>query len=295
METTVGVVQSLTHAMTSYWVLFVCEPCGKGLSAVGTTELGDLERLRGEWEKRETKVFVLAMGPRDLAEQWPKDVHSATGYSVSYPILFDPDLDIARVLGLVGVDDAARTATQADNLRTVFVLGPDSRVRMKWTYPIAVGWSSFECLRALDALKRADLRLATPVNWVPGRDLFVDADVDSADAIRDFPRGLRTLEVPSGTDYIRLTPDPVPTQTSRRAFGSRASRPSFSREIGMRRSTSSLSVGSTKGDPIISPTTPDGGTSFDGGSRPSMDDPPGDDVVVEESDDDDKTLDHHIN
>jgi len=143
---------------------------------------------------------------------------------VSYPLIVDEGFELAKAVGarvqpassahgLGADDDATRERQRAarDAVRDVFVVANhDARVRLRLTYPATTGWSTFELLRCVDSLRRCDLaNAATPVNWVPGRDVLVDVDVDAADALRDFPRGVRVVDVPSGRDDLRLTPDPV--------------------------------------------------------------------------------------
>jgi len=172
--------------------------------------MGELERLKGEFESRKVKTYVVSGGDDEANVAWLRDVHSATGYSVGFPIIHDPEFEVFKRLGMLGNDakpgDDARVR---DAQRGVFLVDGKKIVRLVLHYPATVGWCSHEILRCFDALFRADQQLATPVNWIEGRDAFLQPDVETADALRDFPRGLRSIEVPSGIDYLRLTPDPL--------------------------------------------------------------------------------------
>ena len=133
----------------------------------GLTELGELERLKSEFESRRIKIYAISCADSAANEDWLKDVHSATGYSVSFPIIHDSDFEICKRLGMLPPsgqpDDEARLR---DLLRGVYLVDTMKRVRVIMHYPASVGWSSYEILRAFDALFRADAQLACPVNWI---------------------------------------------------------------------------------------------------------------------------------
>lgn len=198
-DSTHGPISSLHEAFADSWVLFVAQSCEK--NAVGTTELGELERLRSEFEERSVKIFVLGLGSsRTGVEAWPADVRAATGYDISFPIIVDETADAAsRIVG------------SGSDKKYLFFLGPDATVRLVMTYPTTTGFSSFEVLRCFDSLLRAQAaKVATPVNWVRGRDCIVVDDKDDDDELpRDFPAGVRDVDLPSGQTYLRLTPDPL--------------------------------------------------------------------------------------
>ncbi|KAJ8598138.1 hypothetical protein CTAYLR_007399 [Chrysophaeum taylorii] len=184
--TTIGPIRSLhSEFARSSWVLFVCA----GPDGVTLTELGELERTREDFEKRRVKIFVLACGG---GEAWPADVHAATGYNLTFPLITDANLEKS-----VGAP------------RAYYFVGPDARVRLVWSFPATTGVSSFEILRCFDSLARAERKLATPVNWVPGRDVLLVPEVDSEEALPEWPQGIRTISLPSGSAALRLTPDPL--------------------------------------------------------------------------------------
>lgn len=184
-ETTTGDIASLQSEFGDSWVLIVAQSCEA--NAVGTTELGELERLKPELDARDIRVYVLGTSSRVSCEAWTADVYAATGFTVSFPIIIDSDLKIASKLGL---------STCARH----FLFVKKNRLRLHLTYPTSTGVSTFEILRCFDSLSRADQGLATPVNWIKGRDVFVARDDVSC---------LRSIDLPSGIDYIRLTPDPL--------------------------------------------------------------------------------------
>ena len=222
----------------SSWALVVTQP--EEGNAVGLTELGELERMKHEFAARKVQVYVISCADAGANEDWLRDVHSATGYSVSFPVIHDGDFEICKKLGMMppggAPDDEGRLR---DLLRGVYLVDTAKRVRVIMHYPASVGWSSYEILRCFDALFRADAQLATPVNWIArrprppcfaarardappqeGRDAFLQPEVETSDALRDFPRGLRSIEVPSGQDYLRLTADPRDPASAAR-FGRR--------------------------------------------------------------------------
>ncbi|KAK7249422.1 peroxiredoxin [Aureococcus anophagefferens] len=225
-NTTHGIITSMHQHFGSSWALVVTQP--EEGNAVGLTELGELERMKHEFAARKVQVYVISCADAGANEDWLRDVHSATGYSVSFPVIHDGDFEICKKLGMMppggAPDDEGRLR---DLLRGVYLVDTAKRVRVIMHYPASVGWSSYEILRCFDALFRADAQLATPVNWIArrprppcfaarardappqeGRDAFLQPEVETSDALRDFPRGLRSIEVPSGQDYLRLTADP---------------------------------------------------------------------------------------
>lgn len=198
-DTTHGQIVDLRDHFGSSWVLFVTQSCED--NPVGTTELGELERLRGEFEERNVKIYVLGTSSRETVEAWPADIHATTGYSISFPIIIDDNRLLAEALQLQG------------DARHLYFVDPDACVRLILTYPASTGFSSFEILRCFDSLSRTSAQIATPVNWVHGRDCLLTPNVKSAEALRSFPAGVRCVELPSGRDYLRLTPDPLAPST----------------------------------------------------------------------------------
>lgn len=152
----------------SSWALVVTQP--EEGNAVGLTELGELERMKHEFAARKVQVYVISCADAGANEDWLRDVHSATGYSVSFPVIHDGDFEICKKLGMMppggAPDDEGRLR---DLLRGVYLVDTAKRVRVIMHYPASVGWSSYEILRCFDALFRADAQLATPVNWIARR------------------------------------------------------------------------------------------------------------------------------
>ncbi|KAH8048567.1 peroxiredoxin [Aureococcus anophagefferens] len=167
-NTTHGIITSMHQHFGSSWALVVTQP--EEGNAVGLTELGELERMKHEFAARKVQVYVISCADAGANEDWLRDVHSATGYSVSFPVIHDGDFEICKKLGMMppggAPDDEGRLR---DLLRGVYLVDTAKRVRVIMHYPASVGWSSYEILRCFDALFRADAQLATPVNWIARR------------------------------------------------------------------------------------------------------------------------------
>ena len=197
----------------------------------GLTELGELERLKSEFEARRIKIYAISCADSAANEDWLKDVHSATGYSVSFPIIHDSDFEICKRLGMLPPsgqpDDEARLR---DLLRGVYLVDTMKRVRVIMHYPASVGWSSYEILRAFDALFRADAQLACPVNWIARPPASFRAYSFLRDRPTDRPtdnragasRRRRRAATPSSSPTSRR---PTRSATSRAASGPSRSRP----------------------------------------------------------------------
>ncbi|KAJ1456519.1 thioredoxin-like protein [Pelagophyceae sp. CCMP2097] len=213
-SSTHGSIPSTHLDFGASWVVLVTQPTRR--NAVSTTELAELERLKPHFDDRGCKLYVLTCASVRQNKDWLADVVAATGYAVSFPLLCDDDFEIAGILGLVPSDFEDDADGLDDSLRTLYIIAPDKKIRMMQTYPCCTGFSSFEILRCLDSLIRAKVGLMTPANWVQGRDTFLQPDIETADAAGRFPRGLRSVELPSGLDYLRITPDPLQSQAGRR-------------------------------------------------------------------------------
>lgn len=179
------------------WGILFSHP--KDFTPVCTTELGEVARLKGEFEKRNTKVLGVSVDPLSSHEGWKADIKDATGHSLNYPLLADPDHKIADLYGMIHPN-----ANDTLTVRSVFVLGPDKKVKLMITYPASTGRNFDEILRVLDSLQlTANYSVSTPVNWKDGDEVIIAPAISDEDAKTKFPKGFRKVK-----DYLRFTPQP---------------------------------------------------------------------------------------
>ena len=179
----------------------------KDFTPVCTTELGAVARLQEEFLKRNTKVIGLSVDSVEDHEAWKRDITAATGGEVSYPLIGDPELKVAKLYGMLpaGAGDTAQGRSAADNatVRTVFVIGPDKKIKLSLTYPMTTGRNFDEILRVIDSIQlTASGPLATPEGWRQGDDVVVSPALSTEEAQRRFG------EVREVLPYLRLTPQP---------------------------------------------------------------------------------------
>jgi alkyl hydroperoxide reductase subunit AhpC len=166
---------------------------------VCTTELGAVARLKDEFDRRCVKVIGLSVDPLDAHRRWEGDIGETQGAAVNFPMIADPDREVSRLYDMIH-PNASENAT----VRSVFVIGPDKKIKLILTYPMAVGRDFTEILRAIDALQLTEASpVATPANWRPGQDVIVSLDVTDEQAARQFP-GYRTIK-----PYLRMTSQPT--------------------------------------------------------------------------------------
>ena len=178
-----------------HWTVFFSHP--KDFTPICTTELGQFARRKAEFDQRGAQLIGLSVDPPDSHREWIKDVAKVGGAEVSYPIVADPDLKIAKQYGMFH-PEADATVT----VRSVFLIDPKQKVRLILTYPPSIGRNIDEILRALDALQQADKQgVATPVDWKPGQDVVVPPSVSDADAEKRYPGKIRKV-----TSYLRFVP-----------------------------------------------------------------------------------------
>ena len=178
-----------------HWTVFFSHP--KDFTPICTTELGQFARRKTEFDQRGAQLIGLSVDPPDSHREWIKDVAKVGGAEVSYPIVADPDLKIAKQYGMFH-PEADATVT----VRSVFLIDPKQKVRLILTYPPSIGRNIDEILRALDALQQADRQgVATPVDWKPGPDVVVPPSVSDADAEKRYPGKIRKV-----TSYLRFVP-----------------------------------------------------------------------------------------
>ncbi len=195
-QTTRGDIEFYTFLGDSWGVLF-SHP--KDFTPVCTTELGEVAKLKGEFEARGTKVIGLSVDPLESHLTWEGDIEETQGQAVNFPMIADPDRKVAELYGMIH-PKASDTLT----VRSVYVIDPAKRLRMSLTYPASTGRDFKEILRVIDSLQLTDrFQIATPVNWRPGDDVIIATGMSDEDAKVNFPRGFRTLK-----PYLRLTPNP---------------------------------------------------------------------------------------
>jgi alkyl hydroperoxide reductase subunit AhpC len=188
------------------WAILFSHP--KDFTPVCTTELGYMARLKPEFDKRNTKVIGLSIDPVTDHSRWAKDIEETQGYAPNYPIVGDKDLKVAQAYDMIHPNAAAkvegRTAVDNATIRSVFVIGPDKKVKLVLTYPMSTGRNFDEVLRVLDSLQlTAKHNVATPVNWKPGEDVIIPPAVSDEQAKQKFPGGWKTAK-----PYLRIVKQP---------------------------------------------------------------------------------------
>jgi alkyl hydroperoxide reductase subunit AhpC len=195
-ESTEGEIHFHDFLGDSWGVLF-SHPAD--FTPVCTTELGRVAALKGEFDKRNTKVIGLSVDPLDKHEQWSDDIQDVTGYRLNFPLISDKDRKVADLYGMIH-PNASDTMT----VRSVFVVGPDKKVKLTLTYPAATGRDFNEILRVIDSLQlTAKYKVATPADWHQGEDVIITTAVSDEEAAERFP-GYETVK-----PYLRKTPQPI--------------------------------------------------------------------------------------
>ncbi|MFN7994886.1 MAG: peroxiredoxin [Bryobacteraceae bacterium] len=188
------------------WAVLFSHP--KDFTPVCTTELGYMAGLAPEFAKRNTKILGLSVDPVDSHGKWSADIEETQGHKVNYPMIGDPELKVAKLYDMLPADAGntfeGRTPANNATVRTVFVVGPDKKVKLMLTYPMSTGRNFDEVLRVLDSLQlTAKHAVSTPVNWRPGEDVVVPAAMCEEDVKTKFPNGLKVLK-----PYLRLGAHP---------------------------------------------------------------------------------------
>jgi alkyl hydroperoxide reductase subunit AhpC len=188
------------------WAILFSHP--KDFTPVCTTELGYMARLKPEFDKRNTKVIGLSVDPVANHSKWAKDIEETQGVAPNYPLIGDPTLSVAKAYDMLpeGAGDTCEGRTPADNatVRSVFLIGPDKKVKATLTYPMSTGRNFDEVLRLLDSCQLTSKHtVATPVNWKPGQDVIIPPAVTDDQAKQKFPGGWKTLK-----PYLRVVPQP---------------------------------------------------------------------------------------
>jgi alkyl hydroperoxide reductase subunit AhpC len=190
----------------SSWGALFSHP--KDFTPVCTTELGVLAALNHEFDKRNVKIIEISVDSVEDHHRWKKDIEETQGHAVVFPMIGDSNLAVAKLYGMIhpnAVGEASRR-TPEDNatVRTVFVIGPDKKIKLMLVYPMSVGRNFDEVLRAIDSLQLSAKRpVATPANWQPGEDVIIAGSVSDETAKKEFPKGWRAPK-----PYIRIVPHP---------------------------------------------------------------------------------------
>ena len=188
------------------WAILFSHP--KDFTPVCTTELGYMAGLAPQFAERNCKIIGLSVDPVQSHGEWAKDIEETQGHAVNYPLIGDPSLAIAKLYDMLPEDvgDAAEGRSAADNatVRSVFVIGPDKKIKAMLTYPMSTGRNFDEVLRLLDSCQlTARHQVATPVNWRQGEDVIIVPAVSDAEARKRYPDGWRAPK-----PYLRIVPQP---------------------------------------------------------------------------------------
>jgi alkyl hydroperoxide reductase subunit AhpC len=195
-DTTEGKIDFYQWKGNSWAVLF-SHP--KDFTPVCTTELGALAKLKGDFEKRNTKIIGLSVDPVDSHQRWAGDIKDVTGAALNYPLIADSDRKIAQLYDMIH-PNASETVT----VRSVFIVGPDNKIKLTLTYPQSTGRNFAELLRVIDSLQlTANYSVSTPADWKQGEDVIIVPSVSDDDAKKKFPKGFTTKK-----PYLRVTPQP---------------------------------------------------------------------------------------
>jgi len=186
------------------WAILFSHP--KDFTPVCTTELGYMAKLKPEFAKRGCKVIGLSIDPVGDHERWAKDIEETQGAAPNYPIIGDADLEVAKLYDMIHPNAMGGKRTAADNatIRSVFVVGPDKKVKLILTYPMSTGRNFDEVLRVVDSMQlTAKHKVATPVNWKSGEDVIIVPAVSDEEAKQKFPGGWKAPR-----PYLRIVPQP---------------------------------------------------------------------------------------
>jgi alkyl hydroperoxide reductase subunit AhpC len=203
-ETTQGKVR-FHNWIGDSWAILFSHP--KDFTPVCTTELGYMAKIEPEFAKRNAKLIGLSADPVDRHNAWAKDIHETQGSEVKYPMIGDSDLKVAKLYNMLPADEVAsdgRTPANNATVRSVFVIGPDKKIKLMLTYPMTTGRNFDEILRVLDSMQlTAKHQVATPVNWKQGEDVIIAGSVSDEDAKKKYPQGYKTIK-----PYLRVVEQP---------------------------------------------------------------------------------------
>jgi alkyl hydroperoxide reductase subunit AhpC len=188
------------------WAILFSHP--KDFTPVCTTELGYMAGLQPEFARRNCKIIGLSVDPVSNHSRWAADIEETQGHKVTYPMIGDPQLNVAKLYNMLpaGLGSTSEGRTAADNatVRTVFVIGPDKKIKLMLSYPMSTGRNFDEILRVLDSIQlTAKHQVSTPVNWKPGDDVIISGSVSDEQARQKYPGGWKAPK-----PYMRIVPQP---------------------------------------------------------------------------------------
>ena len=204
-QTTEGTIKFHDWLGNSWGVLF-SHP--RDFTPVCTTELGNLAKLKVEFDKRNVKIMGLSVDPVENHAKWSKDIEETQGFAPNYPMIGDGDFKVSKLYGMlpasVSGDPTKRTPADNATVRNVFIIGPDKKIKLVLVYPMTTGRNFDEVLRVIDSLQLgAKHKVATPVNWKQGDDVIIAGSVSDDDAKKQYPQGWKAPK-----PYLRIVPQP---------------------------------------------------------------------------------------
>ncbi len=196
VETTDGTIR-FHEAIDGHWAVLFSHP--KDFTPVCTTELGMTAKLKDEFESRGVKVFGVSVDPIDDHHAWIGDIKDTQGVALNFPLIADPNREVASKYGMIHPN-----ANDTLTVRSLFVIGPDKKIKLKIEYPASTGRNFDEVIRVIDSLQlTANHKVATPANWKSGEDVIIVPAVSDEEAREKFPEGWKTLK-----PYLRIVPQP---------------------------------------------------------------------------------------
>ena len=204
-ETTQGKIKFHDWIGDSWAVLF-SHP--KDFTPICTTELGTMARLKPEFDKRGVKIIGLSVDPVENHTKWAEDIKDTQGFAPNYPMIGDTELKVAKLYGMLPADTTGgsdgRTAATNATVRTVFIIGPDKKIKLHLAYPMTTGRNFDEILRVIDSMQLTSKhKVATPANWKDGDDVVIISSVSDEDAKKTYPQGWKAPR-----PYLRIVPQP---------------------------------------------------------------------------------------
>ncbi len=195
-ETTQGPI-NFHEWINNSWVMFFSHPAD--FTPVCTTELGKTALLAGDFAKRGVKAIAISVDDLDSHNKWVPDIEEVNNVKVNFPIIADPEKKVALLYDMIHPN-----ASEKATVRSVFIIGPDKKIKLTLTYPASTGRNFTELLRVIDSLQlTANYQVATPADWTNGEDVIITPAVSNEDAVTKFPKGFTTIK-----PYLRITPQP---------------------------------------------------------------------------------------
>ena len=204
-ETTQGTI-NFHEWIGDGWAVLFSHP--KDFTPVCTTELGSMAGLEPEFKKRGAKIIGLSVDPVDSHAKWAKDIEETQGHKVNYPMIGDPELKVAKLYDMLPADSGetseGRTPANNATVRTVFVIGPDKRIKLQLIYPMSTGRNFYEILRVLDSIQlTTNHKVSTPANWKNGEDVILAGTVSDEEGKKLYPDSFKRIN-----SYIRTVAQP---------------------------------------------------------------------------------------